>query len=68
MDDPETFFASLSDEGKPLVPVGLRLLAAPEPDTGTEARVAESSHHRSRGYHCYGFHKAISRCLRTNRP
>ncbi len=68
MDQPETLLASLSDEGKALVPVNLRLMAAPEPAEDTDERLVESARHRARGYHCYAFHKPISRCLPINRP
>ena len=69
MDQPETtLFASLSQAGQDLVPVNLRLMAPPPDADGGEARIVESSHHRARGYHCYAFHKPISRCLPTNRP
>ncbi len=67
MDESGSLFASLSDEGRELVPVSLRLMPGPGEVT-EDARTAESAHHRSRGYHCYVFHKPISRCLPTRRP
>jgi hypothetical protein len=63
MELPESFFASLTEEGKELVPVNLRLLPAGAPVEGVPARTAESAFHRSRGYLCHDFHKPISRCF-----
>jgi hypothetical protein len=68
MDEPENLFGSLSAEGKDLAPVSIRLMAAPEYDATCEGRIVESAHHRARGYHCYAFHKPISRFLRARRP
>ena len=68
MDETENLFASLSGEGKDLVPVSLRLMAAPDADDTCEGRLVESAHHRARGYHCYAFHKPISRFLPALRP
>jgi hypothetical protein len=67
MDETENLFASLSPEGRDLAPVSIRLMAAPEYDTTSEGRIVESAHHRARGYHCYAFHKPISRFLRALR-
>lgn len=67
MEQLETFFASLSDEGRERAPVSLRLLPLPAPADPLEGRLAESAHHRAQGYQCYAFYKAISRCFATNR-
>jgi hypothetical protein len=64
----EPLFASLSDEGRELVPVHLRLNPAPTPGDYYDARTVVSTHHRSRGYHCYPYHKPISRCLASDVP
>jgi hypothetical protein len=68
MDEPENLFWSLSAEGRDLVPVSLRLMAAPDAEDDYEGRIVHSAHHRARGYHCYAFHKPISRPLPTGRP
>jgi hypothetical protein len=68
MNEPENIVASLSAEGRDLAPVSLRLMAAPDEEEDFEGRIVESAHHRARGYHCYAFHKPISRYLPTGRP
>jgi hypothetical protein len=67
MEPPESFFASLTEDGIELVPVNLRLLPVDPEGEGVAARTAESSFHRSRGYLCHDFHKPISRCLQYRR-
>ncbi len=63
----ESILESLSTEGRELVPVNLRLMTAPNAGETTDGRLAWSAHHRARGYHCYAFHKPISRCLPVRR-
>jgi hypothetical protein len=58
-----TLFSCLSDEGRDLVPIHLRIIPPPDPGDYVDARTVVSAHHRSRGYHCYPYHKPISRCL-----
>jgi hypothetical protein len=67
MEPPDSFFASLTEDGSEQVPVNLHLLTADAQGEGVPARTAESSFHRSRGYLCHDFHKPISRCLQVRR-
>jgi len=64
MQDLRSFFFSLSEQAKDLVPIAYRTMSISDFGKMPVVRYAESTRYRSEGYACFGFHKPISRIFK----